>query len=36
VLDAMIAANPHPRARQIALVTLEAVGDKASAARYRR
>ena len=35
-LDAMIAVNPHPRARQVAVVTLEAVGDKASAARYRR
>ena len=36
VLDAMIAANPHPRARQVAVVTLEAVGDEAAAARYRR
>ncbi len=36
VLDAMIAANPHPRARQVAIVTLETVGDNASAARYRR
>jgi arylsulfatase A-like enzyme/tetratricopeptide (TPR) repeat protein len=36
VLDQMVAANPHPRARQVAAVTLEAVGDKAMAARYRR
>jgi arylsulfatase A-like enzyme/predicted Zn-dependent protease len=36
VLDQMVAANPHPRARQVAVVTLEAVGDKATAARYRR
>jgi arylsulfatase A-like enzyme/tetratricopeptide (TPR) repeat protein len=36
VLDQMIAANPHQRARQVAVVTLEAVGEKASAARYKR
>ncbi len=35
VLDALIAANPHPRARQVAVVTLEAVGDRATAGRYR-
>jgi tetratricopeptide (TPR) repeat protein len=35
-LEQMIAANPHPRARQVAVVTLEAVGDEATAARYRR
>ncbi len=36
VLDAMIAANPHPRARQVAVVTLEAVGDRETARRYGR
>ena len=36
VLDQMLASNPHPRARQVAVVTLEAVGDRQSAARYRR
>jgi tetratricopeptide (TPR) repeat protein len=35
VLDAMMAANPHPRARQVAAATLDAVGDRAGAARYR-
>jgi tetratricopeptide (TPR) repeat protein len=35
VLDQMLAANPNPRARQVAVVTLQAVGDAPSAARYR-
>jgi tetratricopeptide (TPR) repeat protein len=35
VLDQMLAANPNPRARQVAAATLEAVGDRASAGRYR-
>ena len=36
VLDQMLAANPNPRAVQVAVVTLEAVGDREAAARYRR
>jgi tetratricopeptide (TPR) repeat protein len=33
-LEAMVAANPSPRARQAAAVTLRAVGDRAGAARF--
>jgi hypothetical protein len=35
VLAAMVAANPGPRACHVAAVTLEAVGDRAGAARWR-
>jgi tetratricopeptide (TPR) repeat protein len=35
VIDAMVAANPNPRARQVAVATLAAVGERAMAARYR-
>ncbi len=35
-VEAMVAANPNPRARQVAVVTLEAVGDRARAARFAR
>jgi protein O-GlcNAc transferase len=33
-LEAMVAANPVPRARQAAAVTLRAVGDRPGAARF--
>jgi tetratricopeptide (TPR) repeat protein len=33
-LEAMVVANPNPRARQAAAVTLRAVGDRAGAARF--
>jgi tetratricopeptide (TPR) repeat protein len=35
-LEAMVAANPDPQARRVAVVTLEAVGDRAGAARFAR
>ena len=35
-VEAMVAANPNPRARQVAVVTLEAVGDRTGAARVSR
>jgi predicted Zn-dependent protease len=33
-LEAMVVANPNPQARRVAVVTLEAVGDGAGAARF--
>ena len=35
-LEAMVVANPNPQARRVAVVTLEAVGDRAGAARLAR
>ena len=35
-VEAMVAANPNPRARQVAVVTLAAVGDSTGAARFAR
>ncbi len=35
-VEAMVAANPNPQARRVAVVTLEAVGDRTGAARVAR
>jgi arylsulfatase A-like enzyme/predicted Zn-dependent protease len=36
VVEAMVASNPNPQARRVAVVTLEAVGDRAGASRFAR